>query len=101
MVYLYWDFERNPELMKFDPLKRVELIQTLHKEMNIPIGYTAGFDNPYIEIESNDPIVNHPMFRDRMIPRAGFIQIVAVRHLTYQKDEYVKKIQEIAQRVLQ
>jgi len=100
MVYLYWDFENNEVLKKFDPLKRVGFIQALKEKMKIPVSYhVSGFDNPYIEIESNDPAEQSPAWKDGMIPRAGHIQVIRVRHLTHQKEEYIERIQKIAEEV--
>ena len=98
MVHLFWDFAQK-ELKDLDPLKRVEFVNELQRTLKIPVGYTAGFDKPYIEIEHDDPISNHPMFKANMIPRAGYITRVAVRHLTHQSEEYVEQIRTIANRL--
>lgn len=99
MVHLYWDFKGVPELKAQHPKKKIELIERLREELKIPVGYTAGFDNPYIEIESDDPAMKHPFFESDMIPRPQYITLIAVRHLTYQKPEFVEKIQSIATQV--
>lgn len=100
MVHLYWDFENDEELKKLDPLLRVELAEAFRDKLNIPISpHVAGFNNPYVEILSNDPIQRHPLFPDGMIPRAGFITRVSVRHLTYQDEKFIQRIREIAAQV--
>ena len=101
MVNYYWDFETMPELKKLDPVLRQDLAEALRDKLGIPISaHVAGFDNPYIEIESDDPVHNHPLFRDGMIPRAGFIKRISVRHLTHQSEEFIKKMHKIAEDVL-
>ena len=100
-MHLYWDFENNKELKKLDPLIRVDLALALKKKLNVPISHhVAGFDNVYIEIDSNDPVQWSLSWKDGMIPRAGFIQRVAVRHLTHQSKEFIEKVQKIADEVL-
>jgi len=102
MVHYYWDFTQGP-LKELDPLVRSELAVLLRDKMKIPISdHVGGFENPYIEILSNDPIQgNHLAWKDGMIPRAGFIQRVAIRHLTHQSDEYVMKGKSLGDNFLQ
>jgi len=93
MVHYYWDFESG-KLSKLDPMVRIELVKRL-QQLGIPVSsHIAGFDKPYIEIDSNDPIQNHPCWKDGMIPRPVTITRVAVRHLTYQDEDFVNKVEE-------
>jgi len=101
MVHYFWDFTKG-DLQKLDPMVREELAVELRDKLKIPVSsHIAGFNNPYIEIESNDPVRWSPLWKDGMIPRAGFIQRVSVRHLTHQSQEYVDKVIEIGSKFLE
>ncbi len=100
MAHLFWDFETG-KLAKLDPLIRVDLAQAFSKELDIPISHhIPGFENAYVEIESDDPCQYSPIWKDGMIPRAGMIQRVAIRHLTYKDQAYYDKINKIAEKIL-
>ena len=97
MVYLYWDFA-NPKLKNITDIQKCNMIVRLRDELKIPVSqHLAGFNSPYIEIEGreSDMKMMALLNKDDMIPRE--IKRVAVRHLTYQSEEFVEKIQKIAE----
>lgn len=100
MVFKYWDFESNELFKKLDPLVRVELALALKEGLNIPISpHVAGFDNPHISVIGDDPAQKSLAWKEGMIMRAGFITRIEVRHLTYQSEEFIKKIEAISEQV--